>query len=155
MKVLLDTTYLLPTIGIAIKEISKDTAIKLQSKGYELSISEITLFELSAKAAKYVQEGYLLPERVTLGIRSIMHDESFKKIPSYNSQILLSAFSLRCLTNDFIDCIILSTALNNSDILVTEDQVINGIKKNKKYLELKASVNPKFEIRTAREIQGL
>lgn len=52
MRVLLDTTYLLPTVGVAIKEISKDTVIKLLSKNYELSISEITFFELSAKAAK-------------------------------------------------------------------------------------------------------
>lgn len=155
MKVLLDTTYLLPTIGVAIKEISKDTVTKLRSKGYELSISEITFFELSAKAAKYVQDGLLTSERVTLGIRSILHDESIKKIPSYSSQILLSALSLRCLMTDFIDCIILSTALNNADIFVTEDQVINGLKKNPKFLELRVSINPKFEIKPAKEIQGL
>jgi predicted nucleic acid-binding protein len=155
LKVLLDTTYLLPTVGVAIKEISKDTVTKLRSKGYELSISEITFFELSAKAAKYVQDGLLTSERVTLGIRSILHDESIKKIPSYSSQILLSALSLRCLMNDFIDCILLSTALNNADIFVTEDQVINGLKKNPKFLELRVSINPKFEIRPAKEIQGL
>jgi PIN domain nuclease of toxin-antitoxin system len=153
LKVLLDTTYLLPTVGIAIKELSKDVAIKLHSKGYELSISEITLFELSAKAAKYIQEGCLAPERVTLGMRSILHDESVKKIPLHSNQILLSAFSLRCLMPDFIDCIILSTALNHSDILVTEDQFINGLKKNKKYLELRSAINPKFEIKTAKELQ--
>lgn len=155
MRVLLDTTYLLPTVGVAIKEISKDTVIKLLSKNYELSISEITFFELSAKAAKYVQDGLLTSERVTLGIRSLLHDENIKKIPSYNSQILLSALSLRFLMKDFIDCIILSTALNNADTFVTEDQVINGLKKNAKFLELRASINPKFEIKPAREIQGL
>ncbi len=100
MKVLLDTTYLLPTVGVAIKEISKDTVTKLQSKGHELSISEITFFELSAKTAKYIQHGILTPERVTFGIRSILHNESIQKIPSHSSQLLLSAFSLRCLMTD-------------------------------------------------------
>jgi len=56
---------------------------------------------------------------------------------------------------DFIDCIILSTALNNADTFVTEDQVINGLNKNAKFLEHRASINPKFEIKPAREIQGL
>lgn len=155
MKVLLDTTYLLPTVGVAIKEISKDTVTKLQSKGHELSISEITFFELSAKTAKYIQHGILTPERVTFGIRSILHNESIQKIPSHSSQLLLSAFSLRCLMTDFVDCLIVSTALNNTDILVTEDEVIKDLKKNKAFLELKASINPKFDVKTSREALGL
>lgn len=155
MKVLLDTTYLLPPIGIAIKEVSKDAVLKLNAKGYELAISEITIFELSAKGAKYIQNNVLLPERVTLGIRSILYDDGIEKISNYDGQILLTAFSLRSLMTDFIDCLILSTALNRCDALVTEDQVIQGLKANKTYLELKSSMNPKFEIFTVKEIQTL
>jgi hypothetical protein len=55
----------------------------------------------------------------------------------------------------FVDCLIVSTALNNTDILVTEDEVIKDLKKNKAFLELKASINPKFDVKTSREALGL
>jgi hypothetical protein len=51
----------------------------LSSKGHEITISEITMFELTAKGAKYVQNNDLLPERIALGIRSILYDDSIEK----------------------------------------------------------------------------
>lgn len=155
MKILMDTTYLLPSIGIAIKEIAKDAVLKLTAKGYGLFISEITLFELSAKGAKYVQDNLLLPERINLGIRSILHDDGIGKISGYDSKILLTAFSLRSLMTDFIDCLILSTALNRCEALLTEDQLIQDLKGNQKYLELQSAINPKFHIFSIKEIQNL
>ena len=153
MKALLDTTYLLPTIGIAIKEIPKNTLLELCSKGHEIAISEVTIFELSAKGAKYAQNNALSPERVALGIRSILYDDSIKKISTYDTSILLTAFSLRSLMGDFIDCLILSTALHHCDALITEDQVISGLKKNEKYLKLKSTINPEFKILPSSEVQ--
>ena len=153
MKILLDTTYLLPIIGIAIKEIPKDMLLKLKANGHEIAVSETTVFELSAKGAKYIQNNELLPERVTVGIRSILSDDSVIKISPYDSKILLTAFSLRGLMADFIDCLILSSALNCCDVLVTEDQVIHGLKQQENYLKIQAAINPKFRIETAKQIQ--
>lgn len=153
MKLLLDTTYLLPTVGISIKELSKDALIKLNTKGNEIAISQISIFELSAKGAKYVINSELLPERITLGIRALLYDDTIEKIPTHDSKILLTAFTLRSLMVDFIDCLILSTALNNCDALITEDNDIQNLKKNKKYLELLSTTNPNFKIQKLTETQ--
>ena len=149
----MDTTYVLPAIGVAIKEVSKDAVLKLNSKGHEIAVSEITVFELSAKGAKYVVNSGLLPERVALGIRALLYDNSIQKISTFDSAILLTAFSLRNLMTDFIDCLILATALNHCDVLVTEDQTIHGLKKNEQYLKIQSALNQKFKIKTIAEIQ--
>ncbi|MGD0995578.1 MAG: PIN domain-containing protein [Candidatus Bathyarchaeia archaeon] len=152
MKLLLDTTYLLPSVSIAIKEVSKDAIIKLNTKGYNIVVSRISIFELLAKSSKFVVKNELSPERAALGIRAILYDDIIEKISTDSSKVMLTAFKLRSLMNDFIDCLIISTALNNCDALITENQDIHNLKKNKKYLELVASINPNFKIQTLAQI---
>ncbi len=146
MKILLDTTYLLPAIGIAIKEQQKDLPLRLIQEGNQISICDISIFELSAKVAKHINAGKLPPERVTRGIRAIVYNEQIKIIPTYESQLLLTAFKLRKTLNDFIDCLILSAAINHCDILLTEDKAIHDLKNNKEFNELLTTKNPKFKI---------
>ena len=146
MKILLDTTYLLPAIGISIKELHKDIPIRLIREGNQISICDISVFELSAKGAKHVSAGKLPPERVTRGIRAIVYNEQIEMIPTYESQLLLTAFKLRKMLNDFIDCLILSAAINHCDILLTEDKDIQNLKNNKEFNELLTTKNPKFKI---------
>jgi len=57
LKLLLDTTYLLPAIGISVKNLPKNASLTLLQGGHLISISQITLFELAAKGAKYVAIG--------------------------------------------------------------------------------------------------
>ena len=111
MKLLLDTTYLLPAIGISVKELPKDAPIRLIQKGNRISICDISIFELSAKGAKYVSAGTLPPERVTRGIRAIVYNEGIETIPTYESTLLFTVFKIRSMLNDFIDCLILSAAI--------------------------------------------
>jgi PIN domain nuclease of toxin-antitoxin system len=153
LKILLDTTYLLPAVGISIKDLSKDAIIKLNAKGHQIAISQISIFELSAKGAKYVVNGILSPERVTRGIRAILYDDTIETIPAHDSKILLTSFTLRSKLSDFIDCLILSTALNHCDALITEDNDIQNLKKNKEYLELLSTTNPNFKIQKLTETQ--
>ena len=147
----MDTAYLLPAIGISIKGLSKDVPIKLLQKGNQISICDISLFELSAKGAKHVSAGALPAERVTRGIRAITHDETIETIPMYNSTLLLTAFKLRNILNDFIDCLILSAAINRCDVLLTEDEDIQELKKNREFNELRMAINPKFKIQSVTE----
>ncbi len=153
MKVLLDTIYLLPTVGISIKELSKDALVKLSTHGHEIAISQLSMFELSAKGAKFVVNNELLPERIALGIRALLYDDIIEKIPTYSSNVILTAFALRSLMVDFIDCLILSTALNYCDALITEDHEILNLKKNK-FLDLSSMTNPNFKIQTLAQICG-
>ena len=153
MKILLDTTYLLPAIGISIKELHKDIPIRLIREGNQISICDISVFELSAKGAKHISAGKLPPERVTRGIRAIVYNEQIEIIPTYESQLLLTAFKLRKTLNDFIDCLILSAAINHCDILLTEDKDIQNLKNNKEFNELLTTKNPKFKIPTLTKIR--
>ena len=57
MRLLLDTTYLLPVIGVAIGGIPGDAVVRVLDRGNEVYVSEISFFELAAKGAKYVTGG--------------------------------------------------------------------------------------------------
>lgn len=151
MRLLLDTTYLLPAIGISIKNIPSDTPIKLIQKGHQVSMSDISVFELSAKGAKFVTAGKLSPERAARGVRAIIYDEAIEIIPSYESTILLTAFKLRSVLTDFIDCLILSTAVNRCRALVTEDDDIKILRRKNILDELLKAINPEFMIQTLSE----
>jgi len=146
VKLLLDTTYLLPAIGISIREIPSDTLIKLLSEGHQITMSDISIFELSATGAKHITAGALSAERVTKGIRAIIYDERIEIAPISDSKLLLTAFKLRSTLNDFIDCLILSTALNHCEALITEDNTIQSLKKNKEFNKLLAAASPKFQV---------
>jgi hypothetical protein len=49
LKLLLDTTYFLPAIGVSIKDLQKDALLTLIAKKHQIAMSQITIFELSAK----------------------------------------------------------------------------------------------------------
>jgi len=144
----LDTTYLLPAVGISIKDFPKDALVRLMQKGHQISISDISIFELSANGAKHVFAGTLSAERVTRGIRAIIYDDRITVIPMHDSSVLLMAFKLRRLLNDFIDCLILSSAVNRCDAILTEDNDIQNLKRNKEFAGFVTTVNPKFKIQT-------
>lgn len=144
----MDTTYLLPAIGVSIKGLPKDALVKLMQKGHQISISNISVFELSAKGAKHVATGTLSAERVTRGIRAIIYEERITVVPMHDSSVLLTAFKLRRLLSDFIDCLILSSAMNQNDAIVTEDKEIQNLKRKKEFNGLLTTMNPKFKIKT-------
>ncbi|MGB9756777.1 MAG: hypothetical protein ACPLVJ_03240, partial [Candidatus Bathyarchaeales archaeon] len=103
MKLLLDTTYFLPLIGISIKNLPKDAPTKLMHKEHQIFISDITIFELSAKGAKYAASGIIPPERISRGIRALIYNETVNTLPIHESTILHTAFKLRNILSDFID----------------------------------------------------
>ena len=152
MKLLLDTTYFLPTIGVSIKEMQKDALLTIIAKKHQIAMSQITIFELSAKGAKYIQEDMLSPERVTRGINAIIYNDTVETIPMHDTTILQTAFKLRNMLNDFIDCLILSSAMNNSEAIITEDNEIQNLKKNTQFNNLVAGLNPGFKILKLNEI---
>jgi predicted nucleic acid-binding protein len=148
LRLLLDTTYLLPAIGVSIKGLPKDALLRLMQKEHQISISNISVFELSAKGAKHIATGTLSAERVTRGISAIVYDERMTVVPVHDSSVLLTAFKLRRMLSDFIDCLILSSAINYCDAIVTEDKDIRELNRNKEFNGLTAAVNRKFKIQT-------
>lgn len=151
MRLLVDTTYLLPAIGISVKGIPADGTIRLIQEGHEIHASEISIFELSAKGAKHIVAGTLSSARVARGIRAIVHDGTIRMIPIHDSTLLLTAFKLRNMLIDFIDCLILASAINYCDALITEDSDINDLKNNSEFNLLCTRTNPKFVIQRLTE----
>ena len=150
MKLLLDTTYFLPAIGISIRGLPREAYVKLVELGPLIAISDITFFELVAKGAKYVVAGVLEADRVSKGLKAIVYDERISKIPIYDSAVLHMAFKLRSSLNDFIDCLILSSAVNQSDALITEVDILN-LRGRREFQELIQTLNPKFTVQTLKD----
>lgn len=127
MILLLDTTYFLPAVGIRVRGVPQAFAAGVRGAGHEVAICDVTLFELAAKGAKYVAKGALPAWRVQRGIRSLLSNE-LVRIPFHDDAVLGLALELRALVPDFIDCLVLSAAVNYCDALVTEDEDLLGLR---------------------------
>lgn len=121
-------------------------------RDYKVSISEISIFELSAKGAKYIAHESLDAERVVRGIKALLYDDRIDKIPIYDLSILSLAFKLRRILDDFIDCLILSSAINQADILITEDNNIHILSNMREFIDLVREINPGFKIMRLKDI---
>jgi len=145
MKVFLDTTYFIPTLGVSLQGIPWDIAFKVQREN-EALVSELTLFELSAKGAKYVNSGLIPVENVVLGVNSLLRDDRFRKVGFHEPPIQRTAIQLRTKLRDYVDCLILSTAAHTCDVLLTEDIKLRDMgSEMEKDL---TGINPGFSVRT-------
>ena len=131
---ILDTTYLLPLAGIGVdtdllKAVFEDKA-KLRLEDF--SVSLISIFELQAKAAKLK-----VPVSTVLSaVKTIT--KVFKVVPFYDVEVIDKSFELRKYISDYIDCIIVATAIVLKKDLVTEDTLIH---ENKKLIKENYGVN--------------
>ena len=89
---MLDTTYLLPAIGISIKGLSEGAPIELIRRGHQISISDVTIFELSAKGAEHIAIGALTAEGIQRHKGHRLRRED-SEVPMHDSSVLLTAFS--------------------------------------------------------------
>jgi predicted nucleic acid-binding protein len=117
---ILDTTYLLPLAQIAVDTdlliaiARRKTDVKLE----DLSVSLISVFELQAKAAKLN-----IPARgVIRAVDAIM--SAFRVLPFYETRTIEIAQRLRKTVSDYLDCVIVATAISNKEDLATEDSLI-------------------------------
>jgi len=115
---IIDTTYILPLAGIGIEEDLLKAIIEGKVKSItldDLAVSLISVFELQAKSAKL----NIPIDRVLEAIRVIT--SSFRIIPFYTKPIIEYSFKLRKILKDYIDCVIVATAISLREDLVTED----------------------------------
>lgn len=141
---IVDTTYLLPLARI---DIETDLLLALAKKKIpmnrlsfeEIQINSISIFELQAKAAKLK----VSPEYVLAAIEEI--SKSFTVEPYYSPNVVRRAFELKSVLSDYIDCIIVASAIELKTDLITED---SRVRKSRKRLKEKYGI----EILTFREI---
>ncbi len=123
---IIDTTYLLPLARIRIKtdllKAIAENKLKEKIDFSDLKISLISIFELQAKASKL----NIPPKYVAKAINVVF--KIFNVIPFYREDIIDKAHEFHNLLGDYIDSIILATAIVLREDLVTEDRLINSLK---------------------------
>ena len=125
---ILDTTYLLPLAGIGVdtdllKAIVEE---KVQLRLEDFSVSLISIFELQTKAAKLK----VPVSMVSSAVKTIL--KVFRVVSFYDFEVIDKSFELRKYFSDYIDCVIVATAVVLKEDLVTEDTLIH---ENKKLIE--------------------
>jgi len=119
---IIDTTYILPLarIGVRTDLLRAIAENRVKSLDFsDLRLSLISLFELQAKASRLG----IPPEDVVKAINVVL--KSFRVIPFYEAKIVKIAHELRqSVLSDYIDCIIVATAVALGDSLATEDRDI-------------------------------
>jgi PIN domain nuclease of toxin-antitoxin system len=119
--VILDTIYLLPLVGVAVKNDLLRAIVDGRVKGItldNLAISQISLFEIQAKSVKL----RIPVERVIKAIRAIT--STLEVIPFYSKPVIKYSFELYELLGDYVDSVIVATAISTRKALITEDKLI-------------------------------
>ena len=123
---IIDTTYLLPLARIRVEadllRALVEDRLKKRIDFKDIGISMISIFELQAKASKLG----IPPKYVSRAIDVVFR--AFNIIPFYRRDIIEIAHKIHREINDYIDSIILATAIAQKDELVTEDKLIHTIK---------------------------
>lgn len=123
---IIDTTYLLPLARIRVKtdllRALIEGRIRMKLDLSDLKINLISVFELQAKASKL---GIPL-EYISEAINTIF--KVFDVTPYYKENIIKISHKLHKQINDYIDCIIIATAIAQQEPLVTEDKIIIEMK---------------------------
>jgi predicted nucleic acid-binding protein len=92
----------------------KKTYLKLE----DIGVSLISVFELQAKGAKLN-----VPAKSTIrAVDAIL--SAFRVVPFYEAGIIEAAQKIRKTISDYVDCIILATAVASKEDLVTEDSLV-------------------------------
>ncbi|MHA1974028.1 MAG: hypothetical protein ACTSW1_13600 [Candidatus Hodarchaeales archaeon] len=153
MKVLLDSSYFFPLISVEIVESSREIIpFLIEFLDVKIQYSLITLFELSAKGAKLVNSGLLIQNDVVKGINALLAWEKIEITSPWSGEIQRLAIDFRHDHSDYIDCLILATAVVRSNILVTEDSNIKSLV-NSNWSNKIVDVNDEFSVMNASEME--
>lgn len=117
---ILDTTYILPLaqIGVDTDLLAAIGKGKVDLRLEDIALSLISVFELQAKAARL----NVPPKSVTRAVDAVL--SAFPAVPFYEPEIVETAHKLKKTIPDYVDCIIVATAISSKEDLVTEDSLV-------------------------------
>lgn len=122
MKILLDSSFFFPFLKVKVEKVNQEDLLRLiRSQKHDLMRSELTIFEISAKGWKYIYENKISRIDLIDGINTIQDIDRIEVIPIHLSSIQLLAGFFRENHPDFIDCLILASAVVSADMLLTLD----------------------------------
>jgi len=146
LKILFDSSYFFPLIKIKVEKSSPAIfSLIHQKKPFEMQFSSITLFELSAKGARMIKSGKLTVNDVIDGINALVSWKNISAINPWNGEVQRLAFDFRLDHSDYIDCLILASAIIHANVFVSEDITLKKLLKTK-WLNRVREINIEFEI---------
>ena len=121
-KVLLDTTYILPLLGIEIDIPNLREKIIFLAKNFKLMLNSLSILEAKWKILKLAKKEPSILESFSEGLLFLTKGEVFEIIPFYTYEVDLIATTLHKYHKDYIDCSILASAYINADTFITEEK---------------------------------
>ncbi len=153
MKIFLDSTYFFPLIGVTETSIDQQFLPKLvKNNQFQVLYSSITLFEISAKGAKLIQSGEITEPDVVNGLNSLQYWREVFAVDPWSGEIQRLSFFFRRSHPDFIDCLILASAILESEKFVCEDEKIHELVEIT-WKKIILDCNANFEIYNSSEIK--
>ena len=132
MKVLLDTSFLLPTLGIDVGDKVIKTLEKLEGTHSEIYYSQFSILESIWVTAKLTGKMETPPEAVRTGLRSIIESGVYKQVKE-DSEVFIEALQLYLKGHrDLIDNILYANSLHHNMKLLTLDTELKNFIENKK-----------------------
>jgi len=115
---IIDTIYLLPLIGVSIEKDLLKAIVERRTR------IDIDIDELQAKAVNLNISSQNLAKAIEI------INSSIRVIPFYNKEVIEYSYEVYKLLRDYIDSIIVATAISLREDLATEERVILSIKKD-------------------------
>lgn len=141
MKVLLDTSFILPTLGIHVNKEVLDGLALIKNKDLEAFVSRFSLLEALWLSARLIKEGKFDEKRFSIGLESIYGKGRYRFV-NESKEVFQKALELyRMGHHDIIDNILYALSLENNFLLLTLDKELREFI-NKNNLE-KTTVTPK------------
>ena len=120
-RILLDTSFLLPTLGISVSGITPEAISNLAEAQTGIYYSRFSILESLWVAARTIKDGTSDGESFRLGLRSIMEGGRYARVEE-DSEIFSEAFKLHTLGHkDMIDNILYASAARLGLLLLTVD----------------------------------
>lgn len=133
VKLLLDTTYLLPVFGVSVKLKRFDEVFPRLINEYSLLYNPVSIIEakwlIVSQSRRNPSKREILLKRFRKGLRTLLNDKRISQTDLTNPEIeeiadnLLVRFKIR----DYFDRMIYATAVYYNVTLLTEDEELHGL----------------------------
>ena len=128
MRIMLDTTYILPFVGVDVKGgATFENMLELLDSGHHFCASELSLFETLGKARALIRDERSR-RRVEEGLKAVLGSDRLELLPVMDEEtvplILDLLFEGR---KDLPDAVIAASAMMHADILLTESKDIPAL----------------------------
>lgn len=132
-KVFLDTTYLLPLIGIetSLEQFNIQFEKSIEDRSISYLYSSVSIIELKwiiKKISKSIKTRQKLEDQLNDLLRLLTASAKFDQVDFSNDIINQISFKMETLGHsDYFDTIIASSAITSSDVFLTEDKALSKI----------------------------